>query len=122
MGISTVIIIKRRKKKKRQVGDLLATKTQEDWTFFGVPQDRELIFISYATKDSELFQIPKLTEILKNYPEIDDVLYWESDMLDDIYGYMDDNLKRCKLVLLFCTKNSSYSEAVKMEWRSALKL
>jgi len=123
VSISVAIPIKKHSsKKKRKVKDLFPSGKQKDWDFFGVPQDRELIFISYATKDSDLFQIPKITEILKHYPEIDDVLYWESDMVDDIYGYMDENLKRCKMVLLFCTKNSTYSEAVKMEWRSALKL
>ncbi|MFX0073987.1 MAG: toll/interleukin-1 receptor domain-containing protein [Candidatus Hermodarchaeota archaeon] len=86
------------------------------------PIERELIFISYATADSPYFQIPKLTKILASYPEIDEILYWESDMHDDIYRYMDTNLKRCKIVLLFCSKNSLYSEAVNMEWSSALKL
>ena len=43
-------------------------------------------------------------------------------MHDDIYQYMDENLKLAKIVLLFCSKSSLYSEAVKMEWRSALKL
>lgn len=86
------------------------------------PIDRELIFISYATVDSDFYQIPKLTRILTNYPEINEILYWESDMKDDIYKFMDENLKQCKVVLLFCSKNSLYSEAVKMEWRSALKL
>ncbi|MHA2289482.1 MAG: toll/interleukin-1 receptor domain-containing protein, partial [Promethearchaeota archaeon] len=86
------------------------------------PIERELIFISYATADSEYFQIPRLTKILASYPEIDEILYWESDMHDDIYRYMDMNLKRCKIVLLFCSKNSLYSDAVNMEWSSALKL
>ena len=86
------------------------------------PIERELIFISYATADSPYFQIPRLTKILASYPEIDEILYWESDMHDDIYRYMDTNLKRCKIVLLFCSKNSLYSEAVNMEWSSALKL
>ncbi|MFX1234495.1 MAG: toll/interleukin-1 receptor domain-containing protein [Promethearchaeota archaeon] len=86
------------------------------------PIDRELIFISYATVDSDFFQIPKITRVLSSYPEIKEILYWEADMHDDIYQYMDDNLKQCKVVLLFCSKNSLYSEAVKMEWRSALKL
>ena len=86
------------------------------------PIDRELIFISYATVDSDFFQIPKITGVLTSYPEINEILYWESDMHDDIYQFMDENLKQCKVVLLFCSKNSLYSEAVKMEWRSALKL
>ena len=86
------------------------------------PLERELIFISYATIDSNFYQIPRLTRILTSYPEIDKILYWESDMHDDIYRYMDSNLKRSKIVLLFCSKNSLYSEAVNMEWSSALKL
>ena len=32
------------------------------------------------------------------------------------------NLKLAKIVVLFCSKSALYSEAVKMEWRSALKL
>ncbi len=105
------------KKKRRRVKSLRAPSLIK--TF---PLDRELIFISYATVDSDFFQIPKLTKILTSYPEINEILYWESDMHDDIYQYMDENLKQCKVVLVFCSKNSLYSEAVKMEWRSALKM
>jgi hypothetical protein len=86
------------------------------------PIERELIFMSYSTVDSDFFQISRFAQILTSYPEIDEILYWESDLHDDIYRYMDTNLKRCKIVLLFCSKNSLYSEAVNMEWSSALKL
>jgi hypothetical protein len=84
--------------------------------------DKNYMFVSYATVDSKLFQIPKISEILTSYPEIDDVLFWEDDMHDDIFAYMDENLKRCKVILLFCTANSNASDPVKMEWRSGLKL
>ncbi|MFX1311061.1 MAG: TIR domain-containing protein [Promethearchaeota archaeon] len=113
----TIISARISHKKKKQPTRIRAPKE-----IAPIPIDRELIFISYATVDSNLFQIPKLTKILLSYPEIDEVLYWESDMHDDIYQYMDDNLKLAKVVLLFCSKNSQYSEAVKMEWRAALKL
>ncbi len=114
--ISTSVSRKGNKKKKH----LISIRAPKD--FIPIPVDRELIFISYATVDSPLFQIPRLTKILVSYPEIDEVLYWESDMHDDIYQYMDENLKLAKVVLLFCSKSSQYSEAVKLEWRSALKL
>ncbi|MFX0138230.1 MAG: TIR domain-containing protein, partial [Candidatus Hodarchaeota archaeon] len=116
-SLITIISVARSRKKKKRPIRIRAPKIVEP-----IPIDRELIFISYATVDSELFQIPRITKILTSYPEIDEILYWESDMHDDIYQYMDDNLKLAKVVLLFCSKNSLYSEAVKMEWRSALKL
>lgn len=115
--VITILGIKFRKKQIK--GQISIRAPKPTITF---PIERELIFISYATVDSDFFQIPRLTRILTSYPEIDEILYWESDMHDDIYMYMDTNLKRCKVVLLFCTKNSLYSEAVKMEWTSALKL
>jgi len=119
--LSTVVITQQRRKKRRKTA---WTKLKKKKGLIS-PEEAEgkcLIFISYATKDSDLFQIPLITEILTQYPEIDDILYWESDMHDDIYEYMDDNLKLCSAFLLFCTENSLYSEPVKMEWRSALKL
>jgi len=81
-----------------------------------------LVFMSYATRDSSNFQVSMVDEKLKNYPEIDKVLYWEADMHDDIYQYMDDNVRLCDIFLLFCSSHTSKSEPVKMEWRAALKL
>jgi len=39
-----------------------------------------LVFISYATKDAEMFQIKVIAEALTECPEIDDVLYWQEDL------------------------------------------
>ncbi len=80
-----------------------------------------LIFISYATKDSDLFQIPKIAETLRTKPEIDEVLYWERNMKDDIYKYMNTNLGKCDILILFCSKNALKSENVEMEWMAGLK-
>lgn len=113
----TILSLMYRKKKNKLLTHIRAPSLIKSF-----PIDRELIFISYATVDSDFFQIPRITRILTSYPEVNEILYWESDMHDDIYQYMDENLKQSKVVLLFCTKNSLYSEAVKMEWRSALKL
>ena len=81
-----------------------------------------IVFISYATIDSSKFQVSLVDEKLKNYPEIDEVLYWEADMHDDIYQYMDDNIERCDIFILLCSSHTHKSEPVKMEWRAALKL
>jgi len=80
------------------------------------------IFISYATEDSKKFKIPIIAKTLTKYPLIETVLYWEEDLHDDIYDYMDSNLGKCDIFLLFCSQNALKSDAVKMEWRAALKI
>ncbi|MFX0137724.1 MAG: ABC transporter substrate-binding protein [Candidatus Hodarchaeota archaeon] len=122
IGVMSTVIITQQRRKKRRKTAWVKLKKKKGLISPELAEGKCLIFISYATKDSDLFQIPLITEILTQYPEIDDILYWESDMHDDIYEYMDDNLKLCSAFLLFCTENSLYSEPVKMEWRSALKL
>lgn len=78
-----------------------------------------LIFISYATKDAELFNIQDISEKLTKYPEIKDVLYWEEDMEDNIFEYMNDNLERCDAMVLFCSETALKSVPVKKEWTAA---
>ncbi len=81
------------------------------------------IFISYATSESKKFEIPSVARLLNvNYPDIEKVLYWEEDMDDDIYVYMNDNLALADVVLVFCSENSSKSEAVRTEWMAAHKM
>lgn len=81
-----------------------------------------LAFLSYATKDSERFDVPKIAEKLMIYPEIENVLYWEEDLSDDIYMYMNDNLGKCHAFLLICSENALNSKPVRMEWMTALRL
>ncbi len=81
-----------------------------------------LVFVSYATVDSGHFQISKISEKLKKYPRIGDILYWEEALKDDIYDYMNINLEKCDIFLIFCSDNSKSSEPVQMEWKAALKL
>lgn len=81
-----------------------------------------LIFLSYATIDSDKFQISRIAKQLTKFPEIEDVLYWEEDLHDDIISYMNDNLDKCDIFILFCSQNSLHSDPVKMEWSSALKI
>ena len=81
-----------------------------------------IIFISYASKDSKIFQIPHMAKKLNEYPVIGNVLYWEQHMRDDIIKYMNDNVGKCDVLLLFCSPNSLKSEPVEMEWQAALKI
>ncbi|MFX0141072.1 MAG: ABC transporter substrate-binding protein, partial [Candidatus Hodarchaeota archaeon] len=122
LGVLITITYTQYRRKKRRKTEWIKLKKKKGLISPEVVEGKNLIFISYTTKDSDLFQIPLITDILVQYPEIDDILYWESDMHDDIYEYMDDTLKLCSVILLFCTQNSLYSEPVKIEWRSALKL
>lgn len=82
--------------------------------------DKEvLVFVSYATKDAETFKIKQISEKLTSYPEIKDVLYWEEDLDDNIFEYMNDNLGKCNVMVLFCSKAALKSVPVKKEWTAA---
>ena len=78
-----------------------------------------LVFVSYATKDAELFKIKEIAEILTSYEKIEDVLYWQEDMADNIIKYMSDNLANCDVMLLFCSPNALKSIPIEKEWTSA---
>lgn len=78
-----------------------------------------LVFISYATKDRELFKIAELTNYLKKYQGISDVLYYEAEIYDNFIKYMNDNLGKCDVVLLFCSQNALNSIPVEKEWTAA---
>jgi len=78
-----------------------------------------LIFMSYATKDAEIFKIKDISRILTSKKEISDVLYWEEDTENNIQKYMSDNLKKCDVLLLFCSPNARKSDAVEDEWTAA---
>jgi len=81
-----------------------------------------IIYVSYSTKDSNRYRIAIISKELKKMPKIQDVLYWEEDMNDDIYLYMENNIKNCDVFLLFCSQNALNSNPVTMEWQAALKI
>ncbi len=78
-----------------------------------------LVFVSYATKDADLYKISELARALESYKEIGEVLYWQEDMHDSIIEYMNDNLGKCDVVLLFCSPHALESVPVKKEWMAA---
>ncbi|MFX1356117.1 MAG: toll/interleukin-1 receptor domain-containing protein [Promethearchaeota archaeon] len=78
-----------------------------------------LLFLSYATKDVDTFNIHGIAKLLSDLPEIEKVLYWEEDMEDNIFEYMDENLEKCNAMLLFCSEHSKDSVPVKKEWTAA---
>jgi hypothetical protein len=77
------------------------------------------IFISYATKDERLFQIPDLAEYLKKNSEIEDVYYCTRDSKVNFVDYMNEKIEASDLFLIFCTPNSKASNYVSSEWKAA---
>ncbi len=80
------------------------------------------VFLSYSTKDSKYFQIPRIVKALEQFPEIEKVLYWEADAARNIVDYMEETLKESDLFVLFCSENSVKSSAVKDEWQAAFQM
>ncbi len=76
-------------------------------------------FISYAMADSQLFNIRKIAEELTKYDKIEDILYFEEDTQDNFIKYMDRNISRCDVIILFCSPNALRSEFVEDEWMAA---
>lgn len=81
--------------------------------------DKILIFLSYATKDAEMFRIQEISKKLTDCAQVEDVLYWQEDMDDNIFEYMDENLGKCDVMVLFCSENALKSVPVKKEWTAA---
>ena len=82
-------------------------------------RQNKIVFVSYATKDADLFNIKEIAENLTIYDEIEEVLYYEAESYDNFVKYMNDNLGRCDVVLLFCSPNALKSGAVEKEWTAA---
>ena len=80
---------------------------------------RLLVFVSYATKDAHSYKISEIAEKLKAFPEIKTVLYWQENMHDNIFKFMNDNLEKCDIMLLFCSENTLNSTPVEKEWTAA---
>jgi len=78
-----------------------------------------VIFISYATEDAEIFKIKQIARSLRSKEGIENVLYWQEHMEDNIIKYMNDNLGKCDVMILFCTENALNSIPVEKEWTAA---
>ncbi|MFX0065972.1 MAG: glycine cleavage system protein GcvH [Candidatus Hermodarchaeota archaeon] len=73
------------------------------------------VFFSYATKDSEKFQIPKLAQLLKSKPGIEKVYYWEKHASGSIIEYMEKNVKASDTCVFFYSSVAKASRPVQME-------
>ncbi|MFX1255958.1 MAG: TIR domain-containing protein, partial [Promethearchaeota archaeon] len=73
------------------------------------------VFFSYATKDSENYQIPKLVQLLEKKFGIEKVYYWERDTVGSIIEYMNTYVPASDACIFFYSKIAAESEPVKME-------
>ncbi len=76
-------------------------------------------FFSYSMRDSQLFNIKKIAESLQSYKEIDEILWCEEDTRDNFIKYMDENIGKCDVMILFCSPNALESGFVEDEWMAA---
>lgn len=86
---------------------------------FKKPKGATWIFFSYSTKDNKEFHIKQLAKALEKFNEFDQVLTCEEKTEDSIIEYKDYYIENADALVLFCSKNSKISEAVKNEWQSA---
>ena len=73
------------------------------------------------TKISEKINL-EIARALESYPEIKEILYWEENSGRNIVEYMEKNLKKCNIFVLFCSEKAMTSKAVTDEWQAAFQL
>jgi len=83
---------------------------------------RLLLFLSHSEKDFELFDISELSKGLESYDNIVKALYFERDSIGDFIDFMDENIRKCHVVIYFATLNALTSHFTKLEWKAALTL
>jgi len=84
--------------------------------------NKQRVFLSYSTLDAEHFRISDIVKEIEVYPEIKKVSYWQADSKQNIVEFMEDTLKSTDVFVLFCSKNSVKSNAVKDEWQAAFQM
>ena len=75
-----------------------------------------IVFVSYNNKDAKMFKISEIAKKLRDFTGIGDVLYYEQESYDNFVKFMNDNIGKCDVLLLFCSPNSLKSEYVEKEW------
>jgi hypothetical protein len=80
------------------------------------------VFLSYSTEDANFFRIKDIAKNLEAHPDISKVFYWEKDSGQNIIEYMETNLEKSSVFVLFCSNNSGRSKSVKLERSAAIQL
>ncbi|MBD3187555.1 TIR domain-containing protein [Candidatus Bathyarchaeota archaeon] len=80
------------------------------------------VFISYATCDFENYNISEIARSLEATDGISRVIYYQREKYIDIIKFINENIRLCDVMVLFCSKEACESDYVSMEWMSFLKL
>ncbi|MFX1478491.1 MAG: toll/interleukin-1 receptor domain-containing protein [Promethearchaeota archaeon] len=76
-----------------------------------------VIFLCNSSRDTEAFKIKEVSTKLESYREIKEVVFWRADV--DFFDFIEKNLERCDVFVLFCSENALDSVAVKKDWTAA---
>jgi len=79
------------------------------------------LFISFYSSDLKLFKIKEIIQKLKEFPEINNKVYWTHEINDDIFEFSQNIIEKFDIMLLFCTKESLNSPEIKNQWISAFE-
>ena len=120
------VLIEEAKLMEKALGDLgkfLETgKTDElDKALVNVERFARIVK-AYSTEDTDLFKIKEIAKYLESHPDITKVYYWEKDSGQNIIEYMENNLEKSRVFILFCSEHSNDSKSVKLERAAAIQL
>ena len=79
------------------------------------------IFMNFYQDDLKLFKIREIMQKLKDFPEINNKIYWTHEMEEDIFEFTQNFIDKFDIMLLFCSKQALNSAEVKNQWISALE-
>lgn len=78
-----------------------------------------MVYISCSRKDINNFDIKKIIYTLESNEKIKRVFYYEGDSYNGSIEYINENLPKCHIALMFCSPNAIKSEIVGKELKSA---
>ena len=78
-----------------------------------------IIFFAHSAKDSQAFKISELEKALLNYEEIDRILIYEKEKYGDFVLFMNESIKACDMVIVFCSDHIRYPSFTYDEWSAA---
>ena len=81
--------------------------------------DKINLFLSYSLKDFDDFKIEKIADLLREKSEIGNVMYWHKDDTGDLIQFMDESVKKCDIMLIFCSERTVESKAQKADAKTA---
>jgi hypothetical protein len=77
------------------------------------------VFLSFYQGDLKVFKIREIIQKLKDFPEINNKIYWTYEMDNNIFKFTQEIINKFDILLLFCSKEALNSTDIKNQWISA---